>query len=162
MPRRWMMIPLFVSFLVGSLPAQDKKEPKEEDKKKAAAVKKDRQALQGAWQVVTYETGGEALPEETVKNLRVVFAGDQMTMSLPKDAGKREYTITLDPTQQPKTIDASPNLAKLKVKTTMPGIYQLDGDTLKLCLATLGGKVRPKDFESAAGANLITLKRAKK
>lgn len=167
MSRRLLVLSVLIACVTfGTLPAQDKKEPKkEEDKKKAEAIKKERQRLQGSWQVVEFVTNGEAQPDDAIKDMRVVFAGDKMTMSLPKNVAKREYTFTLDPTQTPKAIDTSPADPKFKVKTPLvtPGIYQVDGAALKLCLARFGGKVRPREFESAAGTGniLITLKRAK-
>ena len=46
---------------------------------------------------------------------------------------------------------------------TFPSIYELDGDTLKICY-TLEGKDRPAGFESKEGTEtlLVTYKRAKK
>ncbi len=161
-------------FAAGSLPAQEKKEKGEEDKKKAAAVKKDQDRLQGAWEVVEFTNSGEALPAAQTKIMRVVFTKDQMAMSLPKDAGKREYGFTLDPTQTPKAIDLSlkpPAPAGVNVKLpegkglpALPGVYEFDGENLKLCLARLGGKIRPTEFASTGASNtvLIVLKRGKK
>jgi hypothetical protein len=44
--------------------------------------------------------------------------------------------------------------------TTLEGIYQLDGDTWKICLK-VSGKERPTKFETKAGSELVlaTLKR---
>src|SRR5262245_20233624 len=157
-------------FALSSLPAQEKKDKPEPDKKteadkkKAEAIKKEKQKLQGTWEVLDWVNNGEPLPQEEVKLMRVVFAEDNMTMSLPKAVGKREYTYTLDPMQKPKAIDTTPNLAKIKTKTATAGIYEFEGDTLRLCLAQFGSGLRPKEFESKAGTGhvLITMKRAKK
>ncbi len=142
--------------------AQEKKET-EADKKKAALVKKDQQRLQGTWEVVDWIVDGEALPKAEVKAMRVVFKGDSMTLSMPKGEAKREYTFTLDPTQKPKAIDTSQRLDEFKQQIATPGIYELEGNTLKLCLARPGGSRRPQEMESTAtaGTILIVLKRGK-
>jgi len=155
-------------FTLGLVDAQEKKDKPEPDKKteadkkKAEAIKKEKQRLQGTWEVLDWVNNGEALPQEEVKLMRIVFSADTLTMSLPKAVGKREYTYTLDPTQKPKAIDTTLNVAKLKVKTTTAGIYELEEDTLRLCLARFGSGLRPKEFESSMGSVLITMKRAKK
>ena len=151
-------------FACAVLPAQDKKDKPEADKKKAAAVKKDQQLLQGTWDIAEFTTSGEALPAEEVKSRQVGFSGNQMVMSLAKEKGKREYEFTLDPTQKPKEMNLSPKSPVGKTPLTMSAIYELDGDNLKLCMTRLGGVGRPKEFESTGSTNtiLIVLKRAKK
>ena len=85
-------------------------------------------------------------------------------------------TITLDPTKNPKQIDLTTNSGGQSSVTL--GIYQLEGNTLKLCLApttprrivvrdggkqevvVTGGK-RPTGFDPKQGAVLI-LKREKR
>ena len=165
MTRRTLLISLVVLGFLGPSPAQEKKDTKEEEKKKVETIKKERQRFQGTWQVVEYVTGGEPLPEDQVKAMQAVFAGDRMTISMPKGESKREYTVTLDPSKKPAELEATPEIAKIKAKIRpgMPGIYEFEGDTLKLCLARLGGKIRPKEFEStaAAGTILIKLRKAK-
>jgi uncharacterized protein (TIGR03067 family) len=166
MPRRITLLPLIVMFIsFGWSQGQDtKRDESDADKKKADAVKKEQQRLQGTWEVLEYVINGEVVPAEAVKTMRVVFTGDQMSMSLAKAAGKREYTFTVDPAQKPKVIETSPTIAKSKTKMSSPGIYELDGDKLKLCLSRLGSKDRPGDFESSEGSGntLLVLRRAKK
>lgn len=169
--RRFMLLSVVaLLFALGLSAAQEKKDQPdpdkkpEVDKKKAEAIKKEKQKLQGTWEVLDWVNNGEALPQEEVKLMRVEFSGDNLTMSLPKAVGKREYTFTLDPTQKPKAMDTVPNVTKLKVKTGTAGIYEFEGETLRLCLARFGSGLRPKEFESKTGTGqvLITLKRAKK
>ena len=52
--------------------------------------------------------------------------------------------FSIDPSKKPKTIDYSINGGPL-VGLTMFGIYELDGDRVKFCLAT-PGKERPTGF----------------
>lgn len=165
MTSRTLLISVVALSFLGSSPAQEKKDTKEEDKKKVETLKKERQRFQGTWKVVEYVTGGEPLPEEQVKAMQTVFAGDRMTISLSMSESKREYTLTLDPGKKPAELEATLDIAKIKAKIRpgMPGIYEFEGDTLKLCLARLGGKIRPKEFAStaAAGNILIKLRKAK-
>jgi uncharacterized protein (TIGR03067 family) len=69
----------------------------------------------------------------------------------------------LDSKADPPSIDKSPlvRLDDNRAPSPMLGIYQLEGDTLTICL---GGEVRPKTFESPDGSRnlLLVLKRVKK
>jgi uncharacterized protein (TIGR03067 family) len=67
----------------------------------------------------------------------------------------------LDPDKTPKTIDLTLTGGSNKGKT-LAGIYQLDGDNLKVCLFGVG-KDRPKEFDTKKGTDgmLLVLKRKK-
>jgi uncharacterized protein (TIGR03067 family) len=71
-------------------------------------------------------------------------------------------TIKLDTDKKPKQIDVTPADGPEKDKV-LEGIYTLDKDELKICIAHQAGKERPKEFESKDGSQhlLITLKRDK-
>jgi len=70
-----------------------------------------------------------------------------------------KFTYKLDPTRKPKEIDLIwaefANKGKIQL-----AIYELDGDTLKICESPIG-KERPKKFESkkGSGQSILTLKR---
>jgi uncharacterized protein (TIGR03067 family) len=68
----------------------------------------------------------------------------------------------LDPTKKPKAIDAVRSEGMDKGKP-MLGIYELEGESQKVCFAPVG-KERPTEFSSAAGSGhvLTVWKRAKK
>ena len=59
-------------------------------------------------------------------------------------------TQKLDPSKSPKTIDVTMTEGPSK-GTVMLGIYEIDGDTLKVCFDP-HGKKRPTEFKSAPGS----------
>ena len=123
----------------------------------------DLKALQGVWQLVEVETGAATPPSATqldqFKATSITIAGDTMTVAEP--SGKAVSSIKLDSTQKPKTIDLTviegPN------KGAMPlGIYSLDGDTLRMCLARPGALQRPAELkpDPSLAQRVMVLKRA--
>ena len=130
------------------------------DTPREAAIKKDQQAFQGAWQGVSGKSKGSKVPDDLIKQTEFVFAGDKLavkTSGLPRDAAYR-----IDPTVDPKSIDISFSEGSGKEKT-LYGIYEFDGDHLKLCLTRRGKADRPMEFHSEAGSetDLMELQRAK-
>jgi len=119
-------------------------------------AQKDLDKLQGAWAVTAMEWNGKPVPLDSVKGT-VTFKGDLMVVDGlgPKPT---EHRIKLDPSTKPKSLDAT-NEGKGKL-----GIYQLEGDEIKVCFPIGLRTERPTDFKSAEGSNLVvmTLKRSKK
>ena len=124
--------------------AEDKKAEKDEDK------------IVGAWVMVSGERGGEKAPDKLVKSFRLTYAaGGKVTVRSKQDK-EEEGTFKLDASKKPAQID-------LKVgDKSLEGIYTLEGDNLKLCLAEAGE--RPTEFKSADGSKtmLMILRREKK
>ncbi len=118
------------------------------------AVEKDLRRLQGGWTFEKVLVGGEKVGGETQPK-GFVFDGREIS---PDDDPKDVAIITLDPSQTPQTIDL---VYKNKEKSL--GIYEIDGDTLKLCF-NAPGDPRPKTFASAKGSRVsyFILKRNKK
>ena len=125
-------------------------------------AKRDREALQGTWEAVEVIMDGEPAPEEVRKELKVIFDGGTMKLTGPGGIGKRMYDIKLDAGTSPKSLDMMPQEGPFKGKAA-PGIYELRGDTLKLCLPNKGTD-RPKEFKSTAGSRfgLFIMKRSKR
>ena len=128
----------------------------------AGDAKKDQEKIEGTWEATEVVVNGMPAPEDLRKGITFAFAGDKMTLVGPDGIGKREHKFKLDPTKKPKAIDTMPQDGPFKGKSG-PGIYELKGDTLKLCIPNTATNERPKQFESAKGSNLglFVLKRAK-
>lgn len=98
-------------------------------------------------QVRSGEVSGQKLPDAVVKTFTLVLAGEKYTVKSggPDDTG----TVKLVPAEKPKERDVvgveGPNKGK-----TFLAIYELEGDSLKVCF-DLAGKKRPVEFKSAPG-----------
>src|SRR5262249_51794223 len=95
----------------------------------AATHPTEREKLQGSWQVVAMEGAGKQAPaNQDFQGMKFRFTGSQWTMTV-QGTQTAPMPFALDPSQEPKAID----LTMLPGKT-VPGIYQVDGDSLTLCL----------------------------
>jgi uncharacterized protein (TIGR03067 family) len=110
--------------------------------------------LDGRWKVVSVELAGMSVPGLEVAEL--VLTGGKKVFTLP-DGRVEKGTYRLQAGKQPREIDATTEGRE----GTEPGIYAVEGDTLKLCLATRGGP-RPREFATKQGSDhiLIVLRRA--
>ena len=125
----------------------------------AAESLNDAKAVQGSWKPVKAELAGQPMTDDVLKSISLklhdgnyeVFVGDK------PDKG----TYTLDLTTKPKSMTitgtAGPNKGK-----TFPAIYELKGDTLRICYDLSGAK-QPTEFKSVAGTKLylVTYNRKK-
>jgi RNA polymerase sigma factor (sigma-70 family) len=132
---------------------------------KGADKKEDKDLIQGTWKVVNLLREGEEQNDQEAKEMKgakwVIGAG-KLTLRLEGQAD-RESTYTLDPTAKPKAIDVT-SLERGEKDRKFEGVYELDGDTLKICVSTpLGGPQRPKKVaaEKGDGTVLLVLKREK-
>jgi RNA polymerase sigma factor (sigma-70 family) len=121
-----------------------------------AGAKKDRDALQGTWTVVSAQVNGQAInpnEEAAIKGKPVVFKGDKLI-------ARHEGDYKLDETKTPRELDMIPSEGPPGEKgQTFRCIYELKGDDLKL---TFNGpnQPRPKAFDEE-GAMALVLRRAK-
>jgi uncharacterized protein (TIGR03067 family) len=118
--------------------------------------------LQGSWVVVQMERGGRKPPAELLKSAKVVIKGN--TLRLSDDKRGESATFKLDRAKKPHEIDlVFKEGPKEDVERPALGIYELDGDALKLAWRKDGGP-RPKEFASIKGertSELLILKRDK-
>lgn len=143
--------------LAGFSPADDPKGDKEK------AVAKALETFAGEWEIVT------VTPDGATKNARrLVFKKDGGYAAVDRD-GKELWagTFEIDPTATPKVWDHRSHDAKKDGKDVL-GIYELDGDALKVA-CVVGqwkgkewiGKARPAGFDPKRADVVIELKRAK-
>jgi uncharacterized protein (TIGR03067 family) len=115
---------------------------------------KDQKAIQGTWRITSFSSNGKAVSAEEVKDMKVVFKDNTMTLSTGKKDQKA--TFKLNASKKPKTMDTKPDNGD----DMALGIYELDGDTLKFSFRKPGGE-RPKDFTEKEGVGYMILKREK-
>jgi len=125
-----------------------------------ADVEKELKKFQGTWTFESVEAGGKEVPAAEFKGITVTFEGDKYTVN-KGDEVIQAATQKLDPSKSPKTLDATvaegPNKG-----TVILGIYEISGDTLKVCFDP-EGKKRPTEFKGESGAQtLVVHKRVKK
>jgi len=124
------------------------------------AVKQEVAKLKGMYATVSVEEEGKALPDEA-RTAKVEFTADKMIVLLGNMKSPAAFTI--DPTAKPKTIDLVGETGPDKGKV-LKGIYEFDGETLKLATARNPKDERPTEFATKKGSKstLIVLKKEKK
>ncbi len=107
-------------------------------------MKGDLKKLQGVWLMVSLEMEGQKYP---TGGSQIVIRGDRF-VSLNMGA-EYEGTVSIDETQSPRTFDLLFDKGPEAGKRSL-GIYELDGDTWRICLG-LTGKSRPAGFTTSKG-----------
>ena len=140
--------------LVGLATGQDKDAVKEEMKK-----------LEGKWTLAWFEQSGEKKKE--VKpigseafgfNASTIIKDGKSTMTF--EGKSVQYSFTVDPTKKPKTLDRVVAEGKFKGKA-LRYLYELDGDTLRLCYDAEKFDSRPKEFKAEGTITILTFERKK-
>jgi uncharacterized protein (TIGR03067 family) len=139
--------------------------------------------LQGTWRTVSGEVNGEKLDEELCKVLEVVCLGCMIERKrfryvfvchgcVVEVLGPAEIleqyakaSFKIDPTTAPKTFQGTIREGARK-GAVFEGIYELDGDTLKVCAKPTGQSRWPSTrpewegpavFATKAGSNMVSL-----
>jgi uncharacterized protein (TIGR03067 family) len=115
--------------------------------------------LQGTWYTVAVESHGVKVPLERIraKDVRLVVKGDQWTLKETQGDDDKEFTVRLGPTRKPRAIDIVYKTGEHKGKTSL-GIYELDGNRLRVCLGEPGDP-RPTRFDGRGTYTLEVFKR---
>jgi uncharacterized protein (TIGR03067 family) len=111
-------------------------------------MRDDLDCLQGSWRVMALKVEGQAMPAEMLARAAIVIKGKRFTSSGMGAVYKG--TLELDTTASPRRLDMKFDAGPERGAVNR-GIYQLRGDTWKICLSTCGGG-RPSDFRSTAGS----------
>ncbi len=113
-----------------------------------APADSDLDKLQGTWVLAAMESDGEAVPAESFKGWNSEYKGNKLTLRAGETV-RRRGIITLEPSRKPKAINTWDQDGPF-ADQTVPGIYELDGDVLRLCFAR-PGEDRPKEFSTKGG-----------
>ena len=102
----------------------------------AAVSPDDAKAVQGTWLPVKAELAGQPMPDTVLKSISLKLDNGKYEVFA---AGKPDRgTYTLESTTEPKSMAVGaegPNNGK-----TLPAIYELKGDTLRICYDLSGAK----------------------
>jgi uncharacterized protein (TIGR03067 family) len=124
------------------------------DPGKEDTPKGDLEKLKGTWLTVALVNDGKTLVDE--KNppkegsaTKFAYDGTKWMIKVG-DKTVANGAFKIDATKTPKEIDIMDETGMKNDKTKL-GIYELDGDTYKFCLAP-AGKPRPTEFTSKEGS----------
>lgn len=127
----------------------------------AAPAADDTKSLQGTWVIESATLAGRDHTED-FEGMKLTLDGNNYVVDFGKNTDKGTFAV--DPAKSPKQIDLTSVEGPFKGKA-LPGIYDLKGDTLRIC-ANADGKadLRPKAFEAPdkVRSMLLTFKRAAK
>lgn len=137
-----MSKPSYILLALGCLIGAD-------DAKTSAQSNKDLEKMQGTWHAIAVEVKGTPSDADTVKKFELVVKDDSYMMKVDgKDHVSAKLVLAAD--KKPKEMDIV-----LETDPIYKGIYELDGDTLKICLVLSSDddSKRPKEFKSEADSN---------
>ncbi len=126
-----------------------------DDPAASKAADADLKALQGTWECVALEREGNETPPENLKGSLAVYEGNRLTLYRDGDP-YRLGLVTLNPAAKPKAAINTWDLNGPYADRTLPGIYSIEGDTLKLCYAH-AGEDRPTEFTTKSGPGFLCL-----
>jgi uncharacterized protein (TIGR03067 family) len=115
-------------------------------------ARSDLDKLQGTWQLVAMEAEGQEVPAEHFHGWNAVYEGNRLTLRAGEMV-RRRGLVTLGPSRNPKAMNTWDQDGPYEDET-VPGIYELDGDTLKVCFARPGAE-RPKEFTTKQGTGFL-------
>ena len=127
-------------------------------------VDRELDQLQGTWELVSAHRSGKDATSQMPKDYKIIFRSDRLIFEI----GGRELFedghchIVLHPSKSPKqfellqTIKFATGAREFFSRATLPGIYEFDGETLRLCW-DVEGKNRPSNFVTKVGSEHVSV-----
>ena len=116
----------------------------------AADATNDVNLVQGNWKPLKAELASHPMPDAVLKSISLKLTNGNYEVFVGTEPDRGTYS--LDITSQPKGMSITgtegPNRGK-----TFPAIYELKGNTLRICYDLSGAK-RPVEFKTVAGTKL--------
>jgi uncharacterized protein (TIGR03067 family) len=110
---------------------------------------KDREKMQGTWHAVAVEVKGTPSEPDAVKKFKLVVKKDSYTVTVNGE-DHVSAKLVLRAGKDPKEMDIV-----LETDPVYKGIYEIEGDTLKICLVLSSDddSKRPKEFKTDEDSN---------
>ncbi len=116
------------------------------------AFTKELKSLAGTWRPISTENNGYKSSEGDLKDILWIRDADGKWTARRGDKTLVEWAVKkIDATKNPKTIDIEIADGYYKGVVYL-GIYELDGDTLRICFAMPDRPVRPTEFSASKGS----------
>src|SRR5262245_36445809 len=111
----------------------------------------DLENLQGSWRVTALEIDGQTMPADTLGGAGIVINGGRFIST--GMGNQYEGTFDVDVKSRPRKLTMKFDTGPEKGNTNK-AIYEIKGDSWKLCIATQG-KVRPSRFGTKPGDGFV-------
>jgi uncharacterized protein (TIGR03067 family) len=125
----------------------------------AADSHDDAKAVEGHWKPVEAELAGQPMSDDVLKIISLKLENGRYEVFVGDEPDRGTYSVDSATTLKGMTITGAegPNNGK-----TFPAIFELNGDTLRICYDLSGAK-RPAEFKTVAGTKLylVTYNRRK-
>ena len=154
---------LSLGLLLATARGDDAKKPEAD---KAKESKPDKELIQGTWKATAASRDGKDRTEQELKDspMLLKFDGDKATLTEGGEQRGGEVTFKLNTESKPRQIDVTlPDREDGTKGQVLLGIYELKGDTLKICFKRNedGTPVRPTEFKAGEKVMTTTLERQK-
>jgi len=114
-------------------------------------MSKDLDTLQGSWRVTALEVNGETMPVDTLGSAGIVINGGRFIST--GMGNEYEGTFEVETKSRPRKLTMKFDTGPEKGNTNL-AIYEIKGDSWKLCIATQG-TVRPSRFGTKPGDGFV-------
>jgi uncharacterized protein (TIGR03067 family) len=117
------------------------------------AGKKDLQRLQGTWVMAALEVNGKDVGVDKVQGTTLTIKGDRYAVKVKDKV--HECVIRLNAKRDPPTIDMI--FADAAGDKTHKGIYEIKGDTFRICRGLGADQERPGQLATWPGTNYFVV-----
>jgi len=112
-----------------------------------ASAKSDADLLLGDWAPVEMVANGEKVSDDTLADIKLKIKGNQYFLETKDRPNQGSFKLT--ESGNPKSMDAT-----TEGGDELPAIYEISGDTFKVCYA-VNGAARPTAFKSSEGSDHV-------
>lgn len=118
------------------------------------AAKKDLEAMQGTWTLAALEADGKDVPPAKLEGTTLTIKGDLYRVKTKTQT--HDVRLKLDAGKSPRHLDMT-FLDGANKDKTLEGIYEVKGDTLRICRGLLPDQARPEQFATWPNTNYFVM-----
>ncbi|WP_406698224.1 TIGR03067 domain-containing protein [Singulisphaera sp. Ch08] len=120
-----------------------------------AEIRRQHELLSGDWTILSIRNNGDdynadLIRQKIAENNRLHIGWQGLYLTNPRTQEKQSYSMRLDPSRTPRTIDVTNKFDEL-----LHGIYRFEGDTLSICLNKREGLPTPDQFDAPSGSHRV-------